>query len=117
LAETTHFREILITRLSDVVWLCIAGCAEVLLALSTSDAVLCHMLSCFLGEWLTLIIFQAFLDFTWQKLHDVAALTANEILVQLHDLHSLCLFNSLMFFISQILFELICLKWLLASRT
>ena len=65
------------------------------MAVIASNSKVGHVLGSFHCNGLTFVIFLSLNDVTWHQLHDVAALATHEVLVQLTDLHSLCLFDLL----------------------
>jgi hypothetical protein len=79
LTEAADFGIVLVTSFTCMIWLIVTACTEVFLTLITPYSIVCHMYSCLFGNGVTLVIFLSFNDFTRDELHNVAALTANEI--------------------------------------
>ena len=71
----------LFTSLPNVVWLCLALAAEVLLAGLASYPISAHVFGSLFSNWLTRIILDLVINLPLHHLHDRPATTGNKILV------------------------------------
>lgn len=81
LAESAGFGVILITSFSDVIRFVVAFSTEIFLTSVASDSIVRHVHSSFLGNKITLLVFLSLHNISWDELHDISALAADEIWV------------------------------------
>ena len=117
LAESATFGISLSTQFTQVIWLSVTCDTEVFLAYMTSDSLVGHMNSSFMTYRISSFVFEAFLHFTWHKLHNISTAATNEIWIQLYNLHLLLLLYFCLLIWSKIFIELILLYNSLASST
>ena len=106
LAEAASWGIVLITCLSNMVGFSVALSTEILLTLWAPNSMICHMLSCFGRNRVSIIVFQTLLRHSWLHHHNITALATDHVRVTLNNIHHNILVNLFLLFFIQILFKL-----------
>lgn len=117
LTESADGSILFVASLSLMIWLSVTLDAEILMALSASDPIVCHMLCSCMRNWLTFFIFLTLDDISRNHFHNISAGATYEARVKFYNLHVLIFLNRLFLFFSQKLFCLVVMNLISAFRT